>query len=192
MVTEYRRLRWTCSCGGVTTCAELPEGVPAHTSGPRRLAVTAVWRGLLRPSQVRTAELWQRDRAGRSRHATLRKLIQRHCWPQFENTLEDGQRCSHAPTVSRCDNLLADFNQLRLFTEIAGIEPTNNRVERALRRNTADDHRNRPPTRPTPPRLPLRNPREPHRRKTNPQTTPRRVNVYPPGVTASLQLIWTR
>ena len=78
--------------------------------------MTAVWRGLLRPSKVRTAELWQRDRAGRSRHDTLRKLIQRHCWPQFENTLEDGQPYSHAPTVSRCHNLLADFDQLWLFS----------------------------------------------------------------------------
>ena len=45
-VTESQRHRLTCSGCGVTTCAELPAGVPEHTSGPRLLAVTAVLRGL--------------------------------------------------------------------------------------------------------------------------------------------------
>ena len=78
-------------------------------------------------------QLWQRYRSGHIRHDTLRKLIRRHCWSQFYNTLEDGQRCSHASTVSLCNNLLEHFDQLWLFTEIEGIEPTNNRAERALR-----------------------------------------------------------
>ncbi len=46
LVTEYQRHRLTCSCCGVTTGAELPEGVPEYTSGPRLLAVTAVLMGL--------------------------------------------------------------------------------------------------------------------------------------------------
>ena len=87
----------------------------------------------LRASLKKRFQLGQRSRAGRIRHATLRKRIERDCWSQIDNTLEDGQRCSHAPTVSRCHNLLAHFDQLWRFTEIEGIEPTNNRVERALR-----------------------------------------------------------
>ena len=55
LVTEYQRHRLTCSCCGVTTCAELPAGVPEHTSGPRLLAVTAVLRCLFRQSKSRTA-----------------------------------------------------------------------------------------------------------------------------------------
>ena len=37
------------------TCAELPEGVPEHLSGPRLIAVTAVLMGLFRQSKSRTA-----------------------------------------------------------------------------------------------------------------------------------------
>ena len=42
IITEYQRHRLTCACCGKSTCAELPEGVPEHMSGPRLIAVTAV------------------------------------------------------------------------------------------------------------------------------------------------------
>ena len=77
--------------------------------------------------------LWQLDRAGRLRHDTLRKKSERDCWSQVADTLEEGQRCSHAPTVSLCNDLFQRFDQLGLFLELPGLEPTNHRGERALR-----------------------------------------------------------
>jgi len=278
IITEYRRHRLTCDCCGKSTCAELPEGVPEHMSGPRLIAVTAVLMGLFRQSKSRTAlalgslfgvpccpawvvkqqqratvalkpcydeiqaalptapvvhcdetpfqqgaakawiwtmvaatftfftikltraavvpitllgrafagavitdryagynafnnrrqvcwahlkrdfqalidaggdgaiighrlmkslkemfRLWHLYRAGRLRHDTLRRKVERDCWSQVHDTLEDGQRCSHAPTVSLCNDLFARFDQLWLFLEIPGLEPTNNRAERSLR-----------------------------------------------------------
>ena len=230
IITEYQRHRLTCSCCGKSTCAELPEGVPEHMSGPRLIAVTAVLMGLFRQSKSRTAlalgalfgvpccpawvvkqqqratvalmpcyneiqaalpqadvvhcdetpfkqgtakawiwtmvaatftlfkisltraggdgelignrlmsslkevfRLWHLYRAGRIRHDTLRKKIERDCWSQVYDTLEDGQRCSHAPTVSLCNDLFQRFDQLWLFRELPGLEPTNNRGERSLR-----------------------------------------------------------
>lgn len=278
IITEYQRHRLTCSCCGKSTCAELPEGVPEHMSGPRLIAVTAVLMGLFRQSKSRTAlalgalfgvpccpawvvkqqqratvalmpcyneiqaalpqadvvhcdetpfkqgtakawiwtmvaatftlfkisltraaavpiallsrtfagavvtdryagynafngrrqvcwahlkrdfqslidaggdgelignrlmsslkevfRLWHLYRAGRIRHDTLRKKIERDCWSQVYDTLEDGQRCSHGPTVSLCNDLFQRFDQLWLFRELPGLEPTNNRGERSLR-----------------------------------------------------------
>ena len=77
--------------------------------------------------------LWHLYRAGRIRHDTLRKKIEFTCWSQVDHTLEEGQRCSHAPTVSLCNDLFGRFDQLWLFLEIPGREPTNNRGERSLR-----------------------------------------------------------
>ena len=278
VITEYQRHRLTCGGCGRSTCAELPEGVPEHMSGPRLIAVTAVLMGLFRQSKSRTAlalgslfgvpccpawvvkqqqrataalqpcydevqaalpqaavvhcdetpfqqgtakawiwtmvaatftlfkvsltraavvplallgrtfagavvtdryagynafnnrrqvcwahlkrdfqslidaggdgavighrlmtslkemfHLWHLHRAGRIRHDTLRKKIESACWSQVYQTLEEGQRCRHAPTVSLCNDLLARFDQLWLFLEIPGLEPTNNRGERSLR-----------------------------------------------------------
>lgn len=278
VITEYQRHRLVCGCCGKSTCADFPEGVPEHMSGPRLIAVTAVLMGLFRQSKSRTAlalgslfgvpccagwvvkqqqratvalkscydevqaalpqsaivhcdetpfkqgtakawiwtmvaetftlftirltraavvplavlgrafagavvtdryagynafndrrqvcwahlkrdfqglidaggdgaiignrlmrslkemfQLWHLYRAGRIRHATLRKKIESACWSQVYHTLEDGQRCRHAPTVSLCHDLFARFDQLWLFLEIAGLEPTNNRGERSLR-----------------------------------------------------------
>ena len=278
VIREYQRHRLTCGGCGKSTCAELPEGVPEHLSGPRLIAVTAVLMGLFRQSKSRTAlalgslfgvpccpgwvvkqqqrataalkpcydevqaalpraaivhcdetpfkqgtakawiwtmvagtftffairltraavvplallgqafagavvsdryagynafnnrrqvcwahlkrdfqslidaggdgaiigrrlmeslkemfQLWHLYRAGRIRHDTLRKKIESACWSQVDHTLEDGQRCRHAPTVSLCNDLFARFDQLWLFLEIPGLEPTNNRGERSLR-----------------------------------------------------------
>ena len=278
IITEYQQHRLTCAGCGTSTCAELPAGVPEHTSGPRRLAITAILRGLFRQSQRRTAlalhdvfgvpccagwvvkqqerataaltpcyeevaaalpsapvvhcdetpfqqgtakawigtfvastftlfairltraaavpvavlgrafagaicsdryagynflndrrqlcwahlkrdfqglidsggegqvigerlmalqqkvfEIWHRYRAGRLRHDTLRKLIERDCWSQFHDILDDGTRCPHAPTVTLCRDLFQRFDQLWQFQDIVGLEPTNNRGERSLR-----------------------------------------------------------
>ena len=54
VVVEHQLHRLTCVCG-CTTCGTLPEDVPAHTSGPRLVATTAILMGLFRQSKRRTA-----------------------------------------------------------------------------------------------------------------------------------------
>ncbi len=50
-VTEYQLHRLACRCCGVTTCAELPPGVPRGCSGPRLQAVVALLTGAYRISK---------------------------------------------------------------------------------------------------------------------------------------------
>lgn len=78
-------------------------------------------------------DIWHRYRAGRLRHDTLRKKIERECWYQVHAALDDGMRSAHAPTATLCGELFARFDQLWLFKDVAGLEPTNNRGERSLR-----------------------------------------------------------
>jgi transposase len=54
-VTEYQRQRLTCSGCGVTTCAELPPGVPTGQSGPRLIALATLLMAYFRLSKRRTA-----------------------------------------------------------------------------------------------------------------------------------------
>ena len=277
LVTEYQRHRLACRCGA-TTCADLPDGVPEHTSGPRLVALTGLLMGVFRLSKSRTAlavqtlfgvpccpaltvklqghaqqalepcyrelttalpqadvvhadetalkqgphkawlwvattalytvfairltraasvvkELlgenfrgavvsdryagynafnarrqicwahlkrdfqalidaggkaqlignrlqdhlhevfhhWHRYRDGTVQRQTLRRNIRQRVWSQFWDTLEDGQRSPHAPTAALCRDLFERFDQLWLFVDQAGVEPTNNRAERSLR-----------------------------------------------------------
>lgn len=55
-VSEYQRHRLSCPCCGVTTCAELPPGVPRGQSGPRLIAFTALLMAYFRQSKRRAAE----------------------------------------------------------------------------------------------------------------------------------------
>jgi transposase len=55
IVTEYQRHRLTCTNCGTTTCAALPEGVPAGQAGPRLIALTALLMGCFRQSKRRVA-----------------------------------------------------------------------------------------------------------------------------------------
>jgi transposase len=50
-VTEYQLHRLACPCCGVTTCAELPPGVPTGHSGPRLQATVALLTGAYRISK---------------------------------------------------------------------------------------------------------------------------------------------
>lgn len=56
LVTEYQRHRRTCASCGITTCAELPPGVPEGQSGPRLTAATGVLMAYFRQSKRKTAE----------------------------------------------------------------------------------------------------------------------------------------
>jgi transposase len=55
LVTEYQRHRLACPCCGVTTCAELPPGVPSGQSGPRLVAFAGLLMAYFRQSKRRTA-----------------------------------------------------------------------------------------------------------------------------------------
>ena len=50
-VTEYQLHRLTCSCCGTTTCAPLPDGVPAGQYGPRLQSVLSLLSGAYRLSK---------------------------------------------------------------------------------------------------------------------------------------------
>jgi len=54
-ITEYQRHRLSCPGCGTSTCAALPTGVPAHQSGPRLTAFTALLMGCFRQSKRRVA-----------------------------------------------------------------------------------------------------------------------------------------
>jgi transposase len=54
-VTEYQRHRLVCSCG-VSTCGELPEGVPAGLAGPRLVAFAGLLMACFRQSKRRAAQ----------------------------------------------------------------------------------------------------------------------------------------
>jgi transposase len=55
IITEYQRHRLACSGCGVTTCAELPAGVPTGQAGPRLVALVALLMGCFRQSKRRVS-----------------------------------------------------------------------------------------------------------------------------------------
>jgi len=75
---------------------------------------------------------WRRARDGTVTRETMRRNVRRLMQPMWD-ALEDGQRCRHAPTEAVCCDLFNRFDQLWMFLEHPGVEPTNNAAERALR-----------------------------------------------------------
>jgi len=55
LVTEYQLHRLCCSGCGVTTCGQLPPGVPTSQAGPRLVALTALLMGCFRQSKRRVS-----------------------------------------------------------------------------------------------------------------------------------------
>jgi transposase len=55
LVTEYQLHRLSCPGCDVTTCGQLPPGVPASQAGPRLVALTALFMGCFRQSKRRVA-----------------------------------------------------------------------------------------------------------------------------------------
>jgi transposase len=55
LVTEYQLHRLTCPRCSVSTCAELPAGVPQSQAGPRLVALTALLMGCFKQSKRRVA-----------------------------------------------------------------------------------------------------------------------------------------
>ena len=75
---------------------------------------------------------WHRVRDGTWGRATLRRNID-DLRPGFRTVLERGVVCGCAKTVAVCRNLLDLEPALWTFARIAGVEPTNNAAERAVR-----------------------------------------------------------
>lgn len=55
LVTEYQLHRLLCPACGITTCAELPAGVPTGQAGPQLIALVALLMGCFRQSKRRVA-----------------------------------------------------------------------------------------------------------------------------------------
>ena len=55
IITEYQRHRLECPCCHITTCGELPPGVPPSQAGPRLVALTALLMGCFKQSKRRVA-----------------------------------------------------------------------------------------------------------------------------------------
>lgn len=75
---------------------------------------------------------WHRVRDGTMARATLRSHVdvRRRL---IRDDLRRGEACGHAKTAATCRELLAGETHLWTFVRVAGIEPTNNDAERALR-----------------------------------------------------------
>jgi transposase len=55
IVTEYQLHRLVCPCCAISTCGELPAGVPHSQAGPRLVALTALLMGCFKQSKRRVA-----------------------------------------------------------------------------------------------------------------------------------------
>jgi transposase len=82
-----------------------------------------------------TEQLFRCRHRVRDGDLTLRGL-QRHLrqlYGEVYLTLEEGERCGHAPTEATCRALLDRYDALWAFRYHPEVEPTNNRAEQALR-----------------------------------------------------------
>jgi transposase len=77
-------------------------------------------------------EYWHKVRDGTIQRSTF---LQSMAWlrPMVRSSLERGSRCACAKTAATCGELLRLWDCLWTFTHVAGVEPTNNAAERALR-----------------------------------------------------------
>jgi transposase len=77
-------------------------------------------------------EYWHKVRDGTIRRSTF---LQYMAWlrPMIRSSLRRGSECGCTKTAATCGELLRLWDCLWTFTRVAGIEPTNNAAERALR-----------------------------------------------------------
>ena len=61
--------------------------------------------------------------------ALIRNRVHLDLW----ETLEDGMQSPHARSSALCSNLFHRWDQLWMFLNHAGVQPTNNRAEQVLR-----------------------------------------------------------
>jgi len=75
---------------------------------------------------------WHRVRDGTLAHASLARYM-RPVQHEVERLLEAGQRCGVPKTAGGCREILKRQQALWTFVRHAGVEPTNNTAERAIR-----------------------------------------------------------
>src|SRR5262245_21454351 len=75
---------------------------------------------------------WHRVREGTLKRSTFRSYMTplRH---EVERLLEAGRRCGVSQTEGTCRDILKRREALWTFVQVAGVEPTNNTAERAIR-----------------------------------------------------------
>jgi transposase len=76
---------------------------------------------------------WYRVRDGTLKRSTFRQYINQQR-PWLRQQLAEGAACGCAKTAALCRHLLKREQALWTFTRVAGVEPTNNTAERALRK----------------------------------------------------------
>jgi transposase len=81
----------------------------------------------------RLFDRWYQVRAGTLDRATFTLLVA-PLQAELHALLETGLTSSHAKTRHLCENLLTIEPALWTFVTVAGVEPTNNSAERAVRR----------------------------------------------------------
>jgi transposase len=75
---------------------------------------------------------WHRVREGTLQHSTLRSYMT-PLRREVERLLEAGRHCGMPKTAGTCRDILKRREALWTFVQVAGVEPTNNAAERALR-----------------------------------------------------------
>jgi transposase len=75
---------------------------------------------------------WHRVREGTLQRSTLRSYMT-PLRREVERLLEAGSRCSVPQTAGTCRDILKRREALWTFVQVAGVEPTNNTAERAIR-----------------------------------------------------------
>jgi len=98
----------------------------------RSNAGTAVGEDLLSYADIALGH-WKRVRDGTLTRNGFRRHYLRWLRPAVRELLEAGAGCGCAATAAACRNLLAIEPALWTFADAAGVEPTNNAAERALR-----------------------------------------------------------
>lgn len=83
-VTEYQLHRLTCPCCQQSTCAQLPQGVPASQGGPRLVALTALLMGCFKQSKRRVALF-------------LEQVLNQPCSPSWVVKLQNQATAALAP-----------------------------------------------------------------------------------------------
>jgi hypothetical protein len=140
IVTEYQLHRLVCACG-CSTAAPLPPGVPAGQAGPRLIAFAGLLMACFRQSNQRLGydlmrptkqlfALWQKVRDGTLSRGAFRRRM-RPIREEVEEYLLRGY--FDARLHGFCKELYEHREWLWTFVDVAGVEPTNNAAERALR-----------------------------------------------------------
>lgn len=76
---------------------------------------------------------WRRYREGKRSRAWFQKQVEKRFRPEAEALLLRGLSCGCAKTAETCCNILEVEEALWTFAFTQGVEPTNNKAERALR-----------------------------------------------------------